>query len=526
MSRPWKRFVSFGPAVAWVFSLAANGAKTGAPLAAVEILTLGSFGVWLAAGGEFRRERWQMPLVAFVLWLGGNFLAPGPALTHLHHGLWVLSLIAFFFLARYAWDRRSQELFLSSIVCAGIVDVVIMLIQGARGFDPIGLFSGNPNYTGTLIVAGMLVSLARFARRPLFYGFNLLLFTAALSWLESRGAWLALAAGATYLAWRRWKMKGALGTGTFLALLILLMPGHYAFQLSKLGGGPDALARPLIWKSALHMIRESPATGWGAGNFEQGFRLYPALSRDGLFQYEKTTAFAHSLYLQTAAELGLPGLLFFLWAAASFWRSTDAEAESRPVICALLLQAGVDMILALPALSLLLAGAAAAAPPDSAEDPFVSLSPSVRKSLAAFSAAAALFALAPSPRNDDFNPWYWEEQAAIAVERDQDWGKAFLACEKAEDLDPYHAPFYCEAGELALKHGDAPRAEEEFRRCVALEPNALRAWRGLILALRRQGRIREAARLEASLVPLANQIQKQLNNTHQNLSHYAVYLLG
>jgi len=526
MSPTWRRWLAGVPAAAWGLSLVTNGAKTQGSLALIETLLLGGLGAWMYAGGKLLRENWQKPLAAFGLWLPVTLLSPGSLTDHLLHAVWIVSLTAFFFMARYLWNEREHELFLSSIVGAGIINILCMVLQATRGAQPLGLFSANPNYSGTLIVAAILVSLVRLRHRFSFYGITLFLLIAGLSRLHSRGAWLALAVGVSCVAYRRWKMKGILAAAALLSLWILLLPGHYAFELSKLGSGPDALARPLIWKSAVAMITEYPVTGWGAGNFEQGFQLHPVLSRDGLFQYEKTTVFAHSLYLQIAAELGIPALLFFLWAAGSFWKSTEPDAETRPLLIALLVQGAFDMIFALPALSLLLVGAAAAtAPRPDRESAVVALDGRARKGVGVLALGAVLL-LGVAPRWDNLSDsGFWENQAALRGQ-DHAWGEAFLAYEKAEDLDPYHAPLYCEAGELALFHGDAPRAEEEFRKCLDLEPNALRAWRGLAAALRGEGRRLEAARLESSLRPVTDRIQKQLNNSHQNPSHYAVYLLG
>jgi O-antigen ligase len=527
MSSRERRWLALCPAAAWAITLATGGAKTKWALAIIEALILGGFSVWLARGGEILTEPWQTPLAAFCLWLPANLLAPGSALNGLSNILWIFSVAAFFFLARYLWNERTKELFLSSITGAGIVNAGLVLIQSHAGSGLMGLFSGNPNYSAALTVAASLVSLARIRKQPLSHAVALLLYLASLTRQQSRGAWLALIVVTVSMAGRRWQGRGIAGSAIFLALWIFCMPGNYAFQLSKLGGGPDALARPLIWQSSLRMIREHPFTGWGAGNFEQGFRLYPVLSRDDLFRYEKSTAFAHSLFLQIATDLGIPGLIFFLWAVWRFCRSANPETESGPLLAACLLLAAFDIIFALPALALLFSGIAGVTPRRAApRSPSKALPPRFRATLCVLAAGAGGFLLVPMTRAESSGPWFWQDRGYFLGWHDHAWGQALLAYQKAEDLNPFHAPLYCQVGELALAHNDPPRAEEEFKRCLALEPNALRAWRGLAAALNREGRHLEAEHLETSLPILTRRIEKRIKNAHHSLSNYALYLLG
>jgi O-antigen ligase len=488
------------------------------------MLLLAGIGVWITQAETPPREPWQGPLAMLGAWLAVQLLSPGPSLDTLAHLSWLLGLAAFFLLARYAWGPKQKDLFLSSVIGAGLANALLLFIQKSRDLPAMGLFSGNPNYSAALTAAAILLCGVRFKRKPLFCGTSLALLAVSFSCQESRGAWLGLAAGALSLAFRRWKIKGVLLAVAILILWISLTPGHYAFRLTKAGDGPDALARPLLWKSTLEMIQEKPLAGWGAGRFEQGFLLHPAISRDGLFRYEKTTAFAHSLYLQTAADLGIPALIFFLWTLASLWKSTDPNSESRPVLVACLVQAGFDMVFALPGLSLLFAGIAATMAPKETGSPSFRLLPRTRTALCAGVVGMAVFSLFPIRKDVSSDPGFWEDRA-FTLGQVHRWGEAFLAYQKAEDLSPFHAPLYCEAGELALACGEPLRAEREFRQCLKLEPNALKAWRGLTVALRQEGRKPEADRLEISTLVLTRRIQKQIEMTHQKLSNYALYLL-
>jgi putative inorganic carbon (HCO3(-)) transporter len=110
-------------------------------------------------------------------------------------------------------------------------------------------------------------------------------------------------------------------------------------QVQELSGNPAALGldslegRLEIWGRAVYGIEDFPLTGLGLGAFRQvGPILYP------LFFAGPGTdiAHAHNLFMQTALDLGLPGLVAFvaLWlvAAAMLWRTW--QAVGRPAVSA------------------------------------------------------------------------------------------------------------------------------------------------------------------------------------------------
>jgi O-antigen ligase len=74
------------------------------------------------------------------------------------------------------------------------------------------------------------------------------------------------------------------------------------------------------WAGALQMVKDRPLTGWGVGQFPVYQLRYThrgEVVTDG--QYRGSLAEqAHNFYLQTAAELGLPGLLLILGVLGSF----------------------------------------------------------------------------------------------------------------------------------------------------------------------------------------------------------------
>ena len=83
------------------------------------------------------------------------------------------------------------------------------------------------------------------------------------------------------------------------------------------------LERLAHWQAAGEMIRYHPWTGVGFSNYET---VYPQYA---LWNWPIALGHAHNIYLNVAAELGMPGLLayLFLWGAI-FWQTCARIAAS------------------------------------------------------------------------------------------------------------------------------------------------------------------------------------------------------
>jgi O-antigen ligase len=181
------------------------------------------------------------------------------------------------------------------------------------------------------------------------------LFVVTLALTGSRGGWIAaLAGGAVALAvgTRRPRLGVAVAVtaGVALAVTLALPAGSLADDLAEHGGD-----RPWYWHVAWQEVGENPVAGSGAGTFELAWleqRPIPADIRD-----------AHSLYLETLAELGVVGLCLLALVlavplAAGFRPGASAAATGGYV--AFLVHAGLDWDWEMPAVTVagLLCGAA------------------------------------------------------------------------------------------------------------------------------------------------------------------------
>ena len=269
--------------------------------------------------------------------------------------------------------------------------------------------------------------------------------------------------------------------------------------LSAAGNG-----RGDYWRVAARTALAEPALGAGAGAFERAWlreRPEPVEARD-----------AHSLYLETLAELGPVGLALLLVALAVPAAALRGRGD-HPLLpaagaayAAFLLHAGLDWdwevpAVALPALACGLAVVAAA-------DGTARLRLGTRARLAAAGALAAAAGAAVV--------LHLGTGALVRAEAALLRGDATAAAEEAGEARrwlPWAASPSRLAGEAALAAGRDGEARAALERALARDPGDWLAWLDLALVERgapRAAALREAARLN----PLAPEIPRARDGEH------------
>jgi hypothetical protein len=241
--------------------------------------------------------------------------------------------------------------------------------------------------------------------------------------------------------------------------------------------------RLALWRVAWHDFRAHPLNGSGAGSY-YGVWLQ---KRPDATQVRN----AHSLYLETLAELGAPGLLLLATgllvplAVAARARETPLVAGAAAAYIAFLLHAAFDWDWQLPGVALapLLLGAAllAAARPDR---------PTLRAATAARVGAAATFVLVAALAAFALagNRALASAQHATTAER---WHVAESSARHAASLQPWSAEPWRVLGEAQLQQGKLAAARASFRSGIAKNPHDWLLW--LDLALASKGTARPAA---------------------------------
>ncbi|WP_414938230.1 O-antigen ligase family protein [Amycolatopsis sp. cmx-11-51] len=141
---------------------------------------------------------------------------------------------------------------------------------------------------GAVLVAGAMATFSRGGALGL---------TAAVGWLAARRVlpWRALAATASVVA--------------LLGLATLQFAGpqiERAVQEKSFIAASNVDTRELRWQAAARMVAEEPVWGVGPGGFREA---YAAESHNA--EIDEQTPVAHNMYLEVAAELGLPGFTLF-----------------------------------------------------------------------------------------------------------------------------------------------------------------------------------------------------------------------
>jgi len=184
----------------------------------------------------------------------------------------------------------------------------------ARGF-----FSSYMTLAGVLSLA-LLVNLPRLlpgATIRSWFAVQWLVSLAGLAATYTRGAWIGFAAGviAIFPAIRR--RRAVLLAGLVaLGLTVLVGPQHLRERIETIGNPHDVTVKERIymWRSGFAMWREHPWLGVGPGGVKREYRHYA--QAEALM---KRTGHLHNSALQILVELGVAGLLAWVWIWAAFY---------------------------------------------------------------------------------------------------------------------------------------------------------------------------------------------------------------
>ncbi len=134
----------------------------------------------------------------------------------------------------------------------------------------------------------------------------------ALFLTQSRGAYMAAAAAVGLLLALRWPrlLLGAPLVAILLPAAVIVLGPSRLFATVTAGTGVAGLEGRLeLWRHAWRVLAELPLTGIGLGAFD---RVVPVLQPYATLTPDKIYLHAHNLLLQTALDLGTPGLVGFL----------------------------------------------------------------------------------------------------------------------------------------------------------------------------------------------------------------------
>ena len=319
------RWLTFGSAVTILVSIAASQILLGLALAAL-----------LLSGARMRLPRIWIPLCLFLLGtLLSLALSPDPAA-----GLPQVRKIFVFTMLLVVFSTLRDMLVIRRLfLCWAGAGALISL----RGFVQFGHkvqeahALGRPFYdyyiaeriTGfmshwmtfggeemfALLMTSAFLFFACIARKRAWL-WLLCAFLMALALLLgfTRSIWLASAGAGLYLLWF-WKRLLAVALPVVLLLIALLSPASIRERFTSLlrpGKVDSNQHRIVTWRTGFEMIRAHPWFGLGPEEVKPQFDRYvpPDISRplpEGWYGH------LHNIYLQYAAERGIPTMLCMLW---------------------------------------------------------------------------------------------------------------------------------------------------------------------------------------------------------------------
>ncbi|MEU4804215.1 O-antigen ligase family protein [Actinosynnema sp. NPDC023587] len=176
----------------------------------------------------------------------------------------------------------------------------------------------DPNDLAYFLVAALpllvaLIDGRRSAARAAGLAATALVLAAGAAATFSRGGGLALTAALAWLVARRaLPVRAVVGGAAALAAvgvaaLVLAGPTlDRALQEKSHIAGSNVDTRELRWQAAARMLTDRPVLGVGPGGFRGG---YAAASHNA--EVDEQNPVAHNMYLEVAAELGVPGFGLF-----------------------------------------------------------------------------------------------------------------------------------------------------------------------------------------------------------------------
>ena len=299
-------------------------------------------------GAQSNKIDWTLwiPLALFcVMVIASFFTSEYPKQSF--RGLYKIAkpLLVFFMLGNLFGDPRSQKRFDTVFLLRFLVMTIDCSIQYAFGKDllrlcpaqnssagirlpgPFGSFSKMASYLILAIPVFAMQCWTQFIqpdhRRKGYYQLILTLSGILLLYLtRSRGPVLALGLSfAALFIYNRWfKTLGIVG---LLCLSFLnFAPRGMIVHLDAQNKEQSIVERVELWKRAWNVIEAKPWLGTGINTYNDAHEKY-----DKEKNWRVRGYYAHNGYLQLGAEIGIPGILFFLIFLFMFFRRSLQAAN-------------------------------------------------------------------------------------------------------------------------------------------------------------------------------------------------------
>jgi putative inorganic carbon (hco3(-)) transporter len=183
-----------------------------------------------------------------------------------------------------------------------------------------------------LVLGGLLLFAPEKARRWRIAAPLAAILSLGLVAALTRGPWIGAAAGTVYLLWQ-WRRKSLLLLPVLAVAAFLLAPPMLRERVRSIATSKSERDshphRMVLWRTGVEMIKAHPWLGLGPEQVDKQFNQYvpadiPRPLPWGWYRH------LHNIYLQYAAERGIPVLLAFLWLMGKVLMDFRRAARNRP----------------------------------------------------------------------------------------------------------------------------------------------------------------------------------------------------
>ena len=313
---------------------------------------------WFDRHQERRLEHVWVPTTKFLLalfvWMVISIpgsLSEGTSVT-LVFGNFIKTALMYLVIAAAVRDIRDVERFALTYLLAGALYAFIVVtrfdVGGGADWRLAHLYYYDANDFATLAVTALpfgvyFLHAGRRTAVRLFAAASLAVLTLAFVYSGSRGGLLSLTAVIVFIVLRydriplRWRVSA-----TALVALVLFgtASDQYWQQMGTIVSDTDynrtgETGRLQIWSRGLDYMLDHPILGVGPDNFPVAEGTLSPLAERQQYGVGVRWSAAHNSFVQVGAELGFPGLLFYLgmivtgFRALGLWRRGEERDDAR-----------------------------------------------------------------------------------------------------------------------------------------------------------------------------------------------------
>jgi len=237
------------------------------------------------------------------------------------------ALLSLYFITQYAHFGYSEKVGAISRLGAFIGRIVPPVVIWTPWANGVAAFLEG----GVFLAVALALTEKRWAWR-VGGGIGAGLIALALLMSASRGAWLAVTAGAVLwsaLYWRPARVVAVVGAALALALVVYVIVRSDITALNDIPIVNRTLApifirpdRLEVYRNSLYLIQDFPLTGIGLGG-----QFAMVLSKYALLIQVPFLTYSHNLYLEVWLQHGLLGVVAWLWLMTALYQAARTHAK-------------------------------------------------------------------------------------------------------------------------------------------------------------------------------------------------------